>query len=98
MWQITYHECLAIVNLHREITLALRENYELKVHHNFTKSTIDHQEATIQNIISRIKAHTNPFLEGPEALQNIITQKLADTDSSFILLNVFKSACNIFIF
>ena len=100
-WEITYHEVLAITNLHRQFSGSSPNTYELDVNRSFTTSTTLSEEKNIQAIIKLIERYENPFLiPTVEArLHNIMTNEVATEDIKKQLLNaetIGKTAYEIF--
>ena len=48
-WEIIYHEILSVSNLYREITYTRTQDYELTIHHEFTKTQTQYMESQIQS-------------------------------------------------
>ena len=100
-WEITYHEVLAITNLHRQVSGSGPNTYELDVNQSFAASKTLSEERNIEAIIRLIERNENPFLLPAEEgrLRNIMTNEVATDDIRKQLLNaesIGKTAYEIF--
>ena len=87
MWELTYHEILAISNLHRELSGV---SSSLSEEHAISKAEIASGEQKVQAIIATIEKNENPFKLVPEQvkLHNILTQEVMSDDIRDQLLSV----------
>ena len=75
MWNLIYHERLAVNNLGRKLNGSGLENDNIRVNHEFTKSETDRQEFNISNMIKFMNpAHVD--IDTERRLHNILTQEM----------------------
>lgn len=90
IWNITFHELLAITNFLKQILFIKNSNEELKVHHDHSPTATENSEAAVVNILKHLKENNiNPFVPGTHELQNIITQEILNSEGATDLLNNF---------
>ena len=89
-WELTYHEMLAITNLHRELAGIGSSSYELQVNRAFSKAATEFEEANIQHILNTIVKNENPFItpSKEKRLHNILTKEIMPENIREQLLNV----------
>ena len=87
MWELIYHEMLAISNLFRELSGI---NSSLSEEHVISKAEIATGEGKVQAIIATIERNENPFELHPEQvkLHNILTREVMSDDIRSQLLSV----------
>ena len=94
MWNLIYHERLAVNNLGRMLNGSdLNDEDDNRVNHKFTKAEIDRQERNISNMIKFMMTIQNPAyvsVNTESRLYNIITQEIVPDEISTDLLNVFE--------
>ena len=90
MWELIYHEMLAISSLHREISGVNITAYDSVINHNFNKSETTSSERNVQAIMDVIERNENPFQIAPMELKlhNILTQEVMIDDIRTQLLKV----------
>ena len=89
MWEIIYHEMLAISNLFRELC-GVSSN--VSEEHVISKAEIATGEKKVQAVIATIERYENPFqfIPGQVKLHNILTQEVMPDDIRIQLLLVMK--------
>ena len=83
LWEIIYHEMLAVRNLHRELSGVKSRNSEFYVNHEFNISETKATEQKMSSMIRYIKTMENPMDVGPETdhkHHNILAQKTMTKD------------------
>ena len=77
MWNLIYHEILAISNLHRELSGINKDQYKMVIN-AFNRSETQMSERNVQAILNVIEAHENPFKQNSDQAQlhNILTQEV----------------------
>jgi len=90
MWELIYHEMLAISNLHRELSGIKTGAYRLAAEHALSKSDIATGEQQVQAILTVIEQNENPFQLVPVdvKLHNILTQETMTEEIRSQILNV----------
>ena len=89
MWNLIYHERLAVNNLGRKLSGADFDKRELLVHHKFSASETAREEQIISNMVKFILSHGNPVSISSESrLHHIITQEILGEDIRQELLNI----------
>ena len=90
MWELIYHEMLAISNLHRELSGIKTGAYRLAAEHALSKSDIATGEQQVQAILTAIEQNENPFQLVPveRKLHNILTQETMTEEIRSQILNV----------
>ena len=90
MWELIYHEMLAVSNLFRELSGV---SSSLTEDHVISKAEIATGE---QNIIATIERNENPFqpVPGQVKLHNILTQEVMSGDIRSQLLLVIEIGTN----
>ena len=99
IWNLTYHERLAINNLGRKLTSTGYIYDESRVHHQFTKAETERQEHCIERMINFIKTKEDPTCvqDSTEGrLHHIISQEILPNDVSEELLKVFEIGNDIY--
>lgn len=79
IWNLTYHERLAINNLGRKLTLTENTYLENRVHHQFTKTETERQERCVQRMIEFVKLKEDPTCVQDcteRRLHNIVNQEI----------------------
>lgn len=92
-WNMVYHEILAVNKFYRETTLVDKNNAELKMHHEYSRSYTDNTEAAVEKIMLYFQNQINPFAPGAQPLRNITTEQLVDPTTTKRLLNIFEIGC-----
>ena len=85
MWNLIYHEMLAVSNLSRTISGIKLKHGELAVSHEFTKAETDRQECNITNTIKYVLSIEIPTCVSSNTerrLHNILTQEILPNDIS----------------
>lgn len=95
-WDLVYHEILAITNLYREKTYLKNDNYELKLHHEYSTKKNDRTEQLLTKMLQYISERVNPFMDGSQPLKNIVTQECTSAETSKALLNIFDTGCKVY--
>ena len=93
MWNLIYHEMLAVSNLSRTINGIALKRGELAVSHEFTKAETDRQECNITNMIKYVLSIESPTCVSNNTerrLHYILTQEILPNDISQDLKNVFQ--------
>ncbi|KAG1696934.1 Alpha-N-acetylgalactosaminidase [Nymphon striatum] len=90
MWELIYHEMLAISSLHRELSGVKTSAYDSVVNHAFKKSETVMGERYVQAILAVIERNENPFQGGTVELKlhNILTQEVMTGEIRKQLLGV----------
>ena len=98
MWNLIFHERLAINNLGRHLSGAEFDNRELIVHHKFTEAETLRQEKIVKDMITFIISHENPLMLCPETrLHHIFTQEILHEDVRNDLLSVFQTGGDLYV-
>ena len=89
MWDIIYHEMLAISNFFRELS-GVRTQYQQAVSNSFSKCETEFGERNIQAILTIIENNENPFRKDitEPKLHNIMTQEVMTDEIRNQLLQV----------
>ena len=93
MWNLIYHEMLAVSSLSRTISGIKLKHGELAVSNEFTKAETDRQECNITNMIKYVLSIENATCVSNNTerrLHNIFTQEILPNDISQDLKNVFQ--------
>lgn len=90
MWELIYHEMLAISSLHWEMSGVTTSAYDFVVNHKFNKTETVSGETNVQAIMGVTENNENPFQVAPVEveLHNILTQVLLTEDIHTQLLNI----------
>ena len=92
IWNLAYHERLAINNLGRKLTLTESSYLDNRVHHQFTKTETERRESCVQRKIEFVKLKEDPTCvhESTEnRLHNIVNQEMLPDDVNKDLLEIF---------
>jgi hypothetical protein len=97
-WELIYHEMLAVSNLHREVSGAKGNTYELAANHEFSTYQTESRENKICDMVSLISAHENPFVMPchQPTLHNIMTQEIMTEEIRNDLLDIRDNAMGIY--
>ena len=85
MWNLKYHERLAVNNLSRKLSGIKLKYGELSVSHEFTKVETDRQEFNIINMIKymlSIEKPTEVSINTERPLHNILTRQIYQAKSA----------------
>lgn len=92
VWDLSYHELLAICNYFKELTFLNNNNDELQIHHEYSVRTIENSEVAVNKILNYLDARNiNPFSPKSERLKNIVTQRVVEAEAAKKILNIFDT-------
>ena len=75
LWDMIYHEMMAVKNLHREYSEVQEATSEAVNHHEHSQSATERKEGHIQEMMKYIEERGSPFSsECPKELQNFVTK------------------------
>ena len=81
--EMIYHEMIAVISLHRELSGSRPLYHQLTVNHKFSDAKSKARESNIRDMIEYIELYENPFqiTEGTEKqFHNIISQEFMPTE------------------
>lgn len=97
MWDITYHDFLGLFNYVKELTFFTNEDGEVMTHHEFSTSTAQQSESSVQRILSYFQEkNINPFIAGSQRLRNIVSEELVHPEIAKELLSIFDKGIDIY--
>ena len=97
MWDLTFHEFLAVTNFFKDFVHLNNDNDELHLHRDFSKLTTKNSEEAVDKILDFFLIRKiNPFLSGSHTLRNIVTEEIVDANVREDLLNIFQNGLQLY--